>query len=239
MTRHLIIAQDKGGVGKSTLTRAGAEAVPEAKIIEIDMSSRLRELGARVTFFPMRADRDAIERTGGRAARGEYDAVIDAIASATIPTIIDVGANTSNSFFHVLQNLSDDLASAGVEMGVVIVVTSEPGALAEAPSLLASAKTFARARFVVQNQMRGAVDESLLRNIADGAEISTLPEQILDEEAVAIARDGGFATVAKLDPGKLSRKFGMARASRIRRDLARFRLDAMQAICSPANWLIG
>lgn len=239
MTRHLLVAQDKGGVGKSTLTRAGAEAVPEAKIIEIDSSSRLKELGDRVAFFPMRAAREEIERTGGRAARGEYDSVIDAIAHATSPTIIDVGANTSRSLFCVLEGLSDDLERAGVELGVVIVVTSEPGALAEAPRLLASAKKFAHIRFVVENQMRGVVDESLLRQIADGAEISTLREQMLDDEAVAIARDGGFAVVEKLDQDKLVRRFGMARGSRIRRDLTRFRVEAMQAMYTPASWLVG
>lgn len=239
MTRHLLIAQDKGGVGKSTLTRAAAEAAPEAGIIEIDSSSRLKELGARVTYFPMRADREAIERTGGRAARGEYDSVIDALVSAKAPTIVDVGANTARGLFAVLESLSDDLKLAGVEFGVVIVVTSEPGALAETPRLLASARKFASIRFVIENQMRGAADQNLLTQVADGAEIFSLAEQMLDEEAVAIARDGGFAIVARLDPEKFSRKFGLARGARIRRDLARFRVEAMQAMLAPAHWLVG
>ena len=128
---NLFVTQEKGGVGKSVIARALAEAVDGAPIIEIDASPRLIELADRVAFFPMRADRAAIERTGGRASRAEFDAVIDAIAKASAPTIVDVGANTSASLLATLADVASDLKQAGVEMGVLVVVTAEPGALAE------------------------------------------------------------------------------------------------------------
>ena len=94
MTRVLGIAQDKGGVGKTVISRGLAEVVPGAPLFEIDSSPRMIELGKRVRFFQMRADREAIELTGGAASRAEFDQVIDAIASATLPTVVDIGANT-------------------------------------------------------------------------------------------------------------------------------------------------
>src|ERR1700688_1826624 len=94
MTRVLGILQDKGGVGKSVICRGLAEVVPGAPVIEIDSSPRLFELGKRVTFFRTRADREAIELSGGAASRAEFDQVIDAIASATLPTISDIGGQT-------------------------------------------------------------------------------------------------------------------------------------------------
>jgi hypothetical protein len=89
----LRIGQDKGGVGKTLVSRGLAEVVPGAPLFEIDSSPRMIELGKRVRFFQMRADREAIELTGGAASRAEFDQVIDAIASATLP-LVDIGANT-------------------------------------------------------------------------------------------------------------------------------------------------
>jgi len=89
----------------------------------------------------MRADREAIEKTGGKASRAEFDAVLSAIEKASMATIVDVGANTSVTFLKVVSEVAPLLASEGVEFGVCVVVTNEPGALADAPNLLALAKT--------------------------------------------------------------------------------------------------
>ena len=66
-----------------------------------------------------------------------------AIASATLPTIIDVGANTGVSLLTVIAGLREDLAAAGIEFGVLVVTTAEPGALAEVPKLLSVAAPWA------------------------------------------------------------------------------------------------
>jgi len=239
MPRILLVTQEKGGVGKSILSRALAEAVPDAPVIEIDASQRLLELGNRVRFFPMRAERAAIELTGGKAARSEFDGVIDAMLKAELPTIVDVGANTSSSLLAVLSDVASGLNDAGVELGILVIVTAEPGAMAEAPKLLALAAPFVQARFLVENQLRGEVDGKAIASMGNGAVVTTLAEQVMEDAAVTILQAGGFASVPKLDPAKLTDKHGLAMGSRIRRDLTRFRLEAMEAVKPAAMWLVG
>lgn len=238
MRRVLLVAQEKGGVGKTLLSRALAEAVEGAPLIEIDSSQRMIELGERVQFFKMRADRAAIEQTGGKAARAEFDAVLDAIAMVEQPTIVDVGANTSTTFFTVLSDTADDLVEAGVELAVAVVVTNEPGALSETPKLLSLAKRWAKARFIVENRLHGAVDTAWLKKTADGAAVSFFAQQSLEDGAEQYLQAGGLALISKLDPAKLRDKHGIGAAARIRKDLERLRLDAMQAVRPAAEWLV-
>ena len=239
MPRILIVSQEKGGVGKSVIARALAEAVPDASVLEIDASPRLLELGDRVKFFPMRADRAAIDRTGGKASRAEFDAVERAISTARQPTIVDVGANTSVSFLTHIAGLAPDLKQAAVEMAVLVVVTAEPGAMAEAPRLLRSAREFTSTYFVVENRLRGAIDPKELKKLVGDATVTALEEQVIEDKAVEILQAGGFASVPRLDAAKLNEVHGISLGSRIRRDLARFRLEAMEAVRGPANWLVG
>ena len=239
MPRILLMAQEKGGVGKTLFARALAEAVVGAPVIEIDASRRMIELGKRVQFFKMRADREAIERTGGKAARAEFDPVTEAFSKAKEPTIADIGANTSTSFFKVLSDTAADLSEIGIEFGVCIVVTNEPGALAELPHLLTLAKPWAKARFVIENRFHGHVDPAWLKKVADGASLSSFAQQSLDDGADQYLQGGGLATIAKLDPAKLRAKHGIGPAARIRKDLERFRLEAMQAVRPVAEWLVG
>ena len=239
MSRILLVVQDKGGVGKSIVARALAEAVPEAPLIEVDAAQRLIELRDRVRFFPMRADRAAIERTGGRAARSEFDPVITAMTAATLPTVADIGANTSASLLAQLADLAPDLKEAGVELGVLVLVTAEPGALAEASRLLKLAEPFASVRFVVENRLRGEVDAKTLAKIASGATVTALAEQVMEEKAVEILQAGGLASIPQLDAAKLNDRHGLALGSRIRRDLTRFRAEAMAAVKPGAEWLVG
>lgn len=238
MTRILLVAQEKGGVGKSVLTRALAEAVPDAPVIEIDASQRLIELGKRVSFFPTRASRADIDRTGGRASRAEFDAVMDSLGQATLPTLVDIGANTSTSLLSALNQIAPDLKDAGVELGVLVVVTAEPGALAEGPRLLALAKPIAAVRFMVENRLHGEVDAKALAKVADGATLTSFALQVMEEKAVDFLQGGGLASIPQLDAAKLNKVHGLALGSRIRRDLTRFRLEAMQAIEPAAHWLV-
>lgn len=238
MTKILLVGQEKGGVGKSLITRGLAEAVPDAPIIEIDSTHRLIELERRVSYFPMRAERAEIERTGGKAARGEFDDAINAIASSTKPTIVDIGANTSRSLLTILGELAPDLTDAGIELGLLVVVTNEPGALAEAPRLLAAAKPFA-ARFVLENRLHGSVGPGTLAQIVGRLPVSVLEEFVLEEHALPLLQGGGLASVPLLDAKKLNEKHGIAQGARIRRDLTALRLGAMQAVRKPAEWLVG
>lgn len=239
MPRIVFIVQEKGGVGKSLVARALAEAVPDAPLIEIDSTRRLVELEDRTRFYRMRAERADIERTGGRAARAEFDPVIDALAAATTPTIVDVGANTSRSLLGALVDLKDDLAAAGVEPAVLVVTTAEPGALAEAPRLLDLASELGAERFLVENRYRGAVSEAVVRKLAKDVIVSVLDEHAMEEQAVALLQGGGLASIGALDPAKLTAEYGLGLGARIRRDLERLRLDAMTAVRPAAEWLVG
>ena len=239
MVRSLLVTQDKGGVGKSLTVRALAEALPEAPILEIDSSMRLVELEDRTTFFPMRADRSEIERTGGRASRAEFDKVIDAISNATTPTIVDVGANTGRALLSVQSDIAVDLEADGVEIGVLVVVTQEPGALAEAPKLMKLAEPWSAARFALENRLRGPVDPKQMKQIAAGAPVSVLEGHILEDAASSILQDLGLVAVPNLDAGALKEEHGLALGARIRRDLTTLRANAMEAVREPAEWLAG
>jgi hypothetical protein len=238
MTKVLLVTQDKGGVGKTLISRGLAEVIPGAPLIEVDSSQRMHELGTRVRFLQMRADREAIERTGGAAARAEFDSVIDAIASATLPTVVDIGANTGASLLTVVADLAEDFNAAGVDLGVLVVTTAEPGALAWVPKLLAIAEPFAAARFVIENRVEGEVDPKMLQKIAAGATVACLMHHVMDEQAALILQAGGLSSIAKLDAKALHAKFGIARGSRIRRDLTRVRLDVMHSVRLVAEWLV-
>src|SRR5450759_5481547 len=113
MTKVLLIVQEKGGCGKTLVGRGLAEVVPGAPVVEVDASPRLIELGKRATFFKTRADREDIESTGGAASRSEFDPIIDAIASATLPTVVDIGANTGVALLTVIADLTEDFAAPG------------------------------------------------------------------------------------------------------------------------------
>lgn len=238
MTRILFVGQDKGGVGKSLMTRALAAAIPSAPIFEIDSTRRLLELEHRSSFFPMRAERSEIERTGGRAARSEFDAVINAIATASESTIVDIGANTGRSLLSVLADLAPDIAQTGIEMGLLVIVTNEPGALSEAPVLLTTAKSFSTS-FVLENRLHGPVDQETLASIAGKRPISVMPEFVLEDQAQQILQGAGLEAAEMVDPKKLIELHGVALGARIRRDLAALRLGAMQAVRKPAEWLVG
>jgi hypothetical protein len=238
MTKVLLVCQDKGGSGKSLICRALCEIVPGAPVIEIDSSPRMFELGKRVKFFQMRADRDEIERTGGAISRAEFDPVINAIASATLPTIVDIGANTGASLLSVIGGLADDFSAAGIQFGLLVVTTAEPGAVAEVPRLFALAAPWAAARFLVDNRFHGEIDSKILVKIAAGARVTCLMKQVMDEDAAAILQAGGLASITKLDAKSLNEKFGIARGSRMRRDLTRIRLEVMRAVRLAAEWLV-
>ncbi len=83
--RLMFVVQETGGVGKSTVARALAEAVEDAPVYEIESSTRLLELGERVRHFPIRVDSAELMKTGGEAAMVEFNPVINALVRETRP----------------------------------------------------------------------------------------------------------------------------------------------------------
>jgi len=241
MPRILIITQEKGGVGKTIFARALAEAIVDAPIIEVDASRRMLELGDRVQYFKMRADRKDIEKTGGSASRAEFDGVINAIEEAKTSTIVDIGANTSETFLAVLSEVAPLLAREGFEFGVCVVVTNEPGALAATPTLLSLARPWANALFLIENLLHGDALPSLTQQMLEGVKLSSFQNHKtkMEKEADKYLQAGGLAMIAKLDPAKLRQEHKLNLTNRIMLDLTAFRLDAMQAVRPAAEWLIG
>ncbi|MBI1692089.1 hypothetical protein [Methylorubrum sp. DB1722] len=241
MPRILLVAQDKGGSGKTVLVRALAECLPSARLIEIEANRRLIELEDRVSFFPVRAERGEINRTGGAAARAEFDGPLNAIAAAQGPVIVDVGANTAGSLLPLIGEAQARYARRGVEFGLLVVLTSEPGALANAPVLLDLAKPFTAARFAVENQIEGPVDAKALKAFKD-VTVTRLEKLSLDERANDLLQKGRLRFIGEdltAAEDSLTDRFGFAEAGRIVEDLTRFRAKAMQAAGPAARWLEG
>jgi hypothetical protein len=246
MPRILLVAQETGGIGKSTITRGLAEAVEDLPILEIESVHRLIEFRTAkaanepgtVRHFPMRADRAAIEATGGQAARAELDPVINALHAVTGPTVVDIGANTSASLLGILADEAPVLREAGIEVGLVVVIAAEPGALADAGKLLHAARDWAPARFVVANAVRGVIDPALLKRVTGEATLTHLRAFVLEPEARSVLDAGQLRGIPKLDRASLSKETSPAQAGRILRDLTAFRLAVMEAVKPAALWLI-
>ena len=246
MPRVLLVAQETGGIGKSTITRGLAEAVPDAAILEIESVPRLTEFKTVkagnepgcVRHFPMRADRAAIEASGGKAARSEFDDVLNALFEVQGPTLVDIGANTSASLLGILTDEAQALKDAGIEMALVVVIAAEAGALADAGKLLHTAKDWAGARFVVANALRGAIDPLLLKRVAGDAVLTQLRGFDFEDKTREILAAGQLRNIAKLDRAKLAKETSQAEAGRILRDLTAFRLAVMEAVKPAALWLV-
>jgi hypothetical protein len=136
------------------------------------------------------------------------------------------------------RGATDDFTAAGVEFGLLVVTTAEPGAVAEVPKLFSIAAPWTTARFLIENRIHGDIDPKILLKIASGSLVTCLMKQVMAENAATILQAGGLASISKLDAKVLNEKFGIAQGSRIRRDLTRVRLEVMQAVRLPAEWLV-
>lgn len=241
-SRILLVGQDKGGSGKTVLVRALAECLPGARVIEIEASRRLVEIEDRVDFFAVRADRGAIDKSGGLAARSEFDGPLNAMASVSGPMIVDIGANAAASLLPLIAGAKGRFERRGIGFGLLVVATSEPGALASTASLLALGRPVADALFVVENEVEGAIDPKIVKGWGKDVTPSRLPKLVLDERANALLQRGGLKFIGE-DLGaaeaNLVETYGFAEAGRIIDDLTGFRLQAMQAASSAARWLEG
>ncbi len=246
MPRILIVAQETGGVGKTTVVRGVAEAIPDAPIIEIETSQRIieydhgRSKGARrVTHFPVRADRSLIESTGGQAARAEFDPVINAMIGASLPTIVDIGANAAGSLMGTFdEEFVETLTGSTIELGLLVVVTADASSLSEGAKLLAGAKPWARACFVVDNRLRGNSDSTVVKRLAGDATITTLAKREFEPRTLRFLQAMGLVAIPTLKAADLQAEHGFAEARRMTADLKAFRLAVMEAVRPAATWLV-
>ncbi len=237
-TRILMIGQEVGGLSKTTLVRGVAEAVPDAPVVEIESTARIREYAERVTHFPVRADRAAIELTGGQAARAEFDAVINFLISVRSPHVVDIGANTVGSLWASFDDqLVQAFGSAGIELAVLVVLTADPAAVAEGSKLLAMSKGWAAAQFIVENQMRGNIDAQLLKRVADGVPVTTLAKWALEPHALEFLQATGLRAIPALTAADFAAEYGFNQARRMVNDLKAFRLAVMESVLPAAKWL--
>jgi hypothetical protein len=233
-----MVGQEKGGVGKTTGVRALADAVPDAGIVELETSHRLLEWDDRVNYLAARVDAQEVERTGGLAQREAFDPLINAIATASSAMIVDIGANTSTAAFLAITEVAPSLAALGLQIGVVIVATADPAAIAAAGQLMEIVRPWAAQRFLLENQLHGPIPHRQLLEIGEGTTITTLAHHAMDPKAISIVNAGGFSSLPRLDPAALNQKFGLMRGLRIMRDLHKFRLAAMRAVEPAAVWLV-
>lgn len=238
-TRILMIGQDVGGVGKTTELRALAEALVDAPIIEVESTPRIREYDhGRVTYFPVRADRAAIESTGGQAARAEFDGLINYLISARSPQIVDIGANTAGSLFESFdEELAHAFCSAGIELAVLIVLTADPAALAVGSKLLATSRRWAAMQFIVENRMRGNIDPELLKRVVDGQSVTTLAKWSLEPQTISFLQATGLRAIPSLTAADFAAEHGFNQSRRMVADLKAFRLAAMESVLPAARWL--
>lgn len=245
MPRILIVAQETGGVGKTTVTRGLAEAVPDAPIFEIESNKRILEYdhgrakgSLRVTHFPVRAERVDVERSGGQAARAEFDGVINAMIDITLPTIVDVGANAALSLMTLFdEELLNAFAENEIELALLVIVAADASAMASAAKLMVAAKSWATARFIVDNRLRGDPDAALLKRIADGSNVSTLAKRDFEPRTVRFVQAMGLVAIPGLKTSDLRDEMPFAEARRMVGDLKAFRLEVMEAGRAGATWL--
>jgi hypothetical protein len=246
MPRILIVAQETGGVGKTTVVRGVAEAVPDAPIIEIESSQRIIEYDhgrskgpRRVAHFPVRADRSLIESSGGQAARAEFDPVINAMIGASLPTIVDIGANAASSLMGAFdEEFVEAVAGSTIELGLLVVVTADASSLSEGAKLLAGAEPWARARFVVDNRLRGNPDPAVVKRVAGDATITTLAKREFEPRTLRFLQAMGLVAIPALKAADLQAEHGFAEARRMVADLKGFRLAVMEAVRPAATWLV-
>lgn len=245
--RALLVGQDKGGAGKSLVVRALAESVVTARILELEDQRRLVEIEDRVDFYKVRAAREDIDRTGGAAARSEFDEPLDQMARKLAAglegpdlLIVDIGANSARAFLPEVAARAARYGRVGVEFAILTVITAEPGAAASAPVVLDLARPFAKRLFAIENQVEGVVDAKALKALGKDVVMSRLARLTLDPQANALLQKGGLKFIAEQlveAEDNLADQFGFAAAGRIVADLTAFRARVMEAVAPAAAWL--
>ncbi len=244
--RLLFVVQETGGVGKSTVARALAEAVENAPVYEIESSLRLLELGERVHHFPIRADTAELMQTGGEAAMVEFNPAINALVRETRPAVVDIGANGAAPFLAAVGRAAGLFARRGRQLGVLVVASAPESAYDSLETLTAMAAPWAARQFVVANEYRDTVDLARVRQIAPAASVSLLPRFSFAAGVRPVVDPLGLALIPQLDEEALAEQLrdrrgepDYALAATTVGVLAEFRLEAMRSVREAAEWLIG
>lgn len=246
MSRSLLVPQDTSAIGKTTVTRAVVECVPDAPVYEIESGRHLLELGERVRHFPIRTERKRLDETGGEAAIAEYDPAINKLLAEPLPAVVDIGANGGVPVLEALGQMAGAFARRGKALGLVVVVAHKDEAYATARAVTAASKGWIRDRFLVVNHLHGEPDAGEIKDLAKGAaSVTHLARFTFPTRALPIIRPLGLALIPQLDEEALAKHLAapgaepdMAMALRTRAQLDAFRLAAMRAVEPAARWLI-
>ncbi len=243
--RLMFVVQETGGVGKSTVARALAEAVEDAPVYEIESSTRLLELGERVRHFPIRVDSAELMKTGGEAAMVEFNPVINALVRETRPAIVDIGANGAAPFLAAVGRAAGLFARRSRGLGVLFVAAAPESAYDSLETLVTLAQPWAAKQFVVANEYRDTVDIDRVRQLVPEASVTRLPRFSFAAGVRPVVDPLGLALIPQLDEEKLAEQLrdkggdpDYALAATTVGVLAEFRLEAMRAVREAAEWLI-
>lgn len=246
MSRILLVAQDTSAIGKSTVTRALAECVPDAPIYEVESSRHLVELGERVRHSPIRTERKHLDESGGEAAITEYDKPLNKMLAEPLPAIVDIGANGGVSFLETLAQMAPAFARRSKQLGVIVVVAHKDDAYATGRAITAVTKGWAAARFLVVNHLHGEPEAAQVKELSKGATaVTPLAKHSFPTRALPVIAPLGLALIPQLDEDALAKHLAkdgaepdVAMAIRTRAILDAFRLAAMKAVEPAARWLI-
>ena len=131
------------------------------------------------------------------------------------------------------------MTDKGIEIGLLIVMTAEPGALAEAVWLRELCDDKQIPVFVVENRIGGEVSTVQSASIAKGDSVGVLENQALRSEAAKFLVARGMRHIPRMNAGVFEKEHGLAAGRRIYLSLVRFRVEAMEAVAPAARWLTG
>ena len=126
-----------------------------------------------------------------------------------------------------------------MEVGVLVVATSEFSALNNADDLLKASKPWAASQFVVENRLHNPAPTDRIAKFKLKTSIGVLEGRKFDAAAIEILQARGMRDIPSLDVDALEDSYGFARGPRIVQELEQFRTDAMRAVQHAAEWLVG
>jgi hypothetical protein len=93
------------------------------------------------------------------------------------------------------EEFVEALAGSTIELGLLVVVTADASSLSEGAKLLAGAKPWACARFVVDNRLRGNPDPAVVKRLAGDATITTLAKREFEPRTLRFLQAMGLVAI--------------------------------------------